>query len=644
MGVVQDLLRVHDGNGRLLSLVFLCLYFTVRYSVCQCPDTGGLGAEDPANVRLLQENSIKQASLLKKYDFIIVGASPSGCLLANRLTEIRDWNVLLIEAGEQENLFVQVPIFSAYLQSTSYNWGYLAEPQNYSCWGMKDQRCSYPRGKGLGGSTLINYMMYVRGNKYDYDQWSAAGNDGWSFDEILPYFVKSEKSYLREVNRYHGTDGNLDVRYLPYRTRLAKLFVNAWRELGLESVDYNGESQIGVSYIQSNVRNGRRLTAYTAFLEPILDRPNLHILTNARATRVLIDATTQQAYGVEFIKDRNRYTVYADKEILMTAGALQTPQLLMLSGVGPKEHLQEVGIPVIKDLPVGQTLYDHIYFTGLAFVTNTTNLSLHGDNVLTLDAFLSFLQGQGPMTVTGGVEAVAFIRNTTNPESAATPTVLPNIEYILTGGSQAADHGSGIRNGFRLTDTIYSIYKPLEANERDAMTVNIVLLHPKSKGYMRLKSCNPLHWPRFYSNMLKEQEDVETILQGIRSALPLMDTRAARRYGAKLYDVPLPNCASFRFGTDDYWRCAIRTQTTSIHHQIATCKMGPPSDPDAVVSSNLKVYGVRRLRVADVGVIPYPTSGHPTATAYMIGEKLSDLIKNEWLGQNILTGGGAGGI
>uniref|UniRef100_A0AAG5CRQ2 Glucose-methanol-choline oxidoreductase N-terminal domain-containing protein n=1 Tax=Anopheles atroparvus TaxID=41427 RepID=A0AAG5CRQ2_ANOAO len=579
-----------------------------------------------------------RASVLKQYDFVIVGASPSGCLLANRLSEVPEWNVLLIEAGERENMFVRVPIFSAYLQATSYNWGYLAEPQNYSCWGMKDQRCSYPRGKGLGGSTLINYMMYVRGNRYDYDQWAAAGNDGWSYDEILPYFIRSEKSYLGETaSDYHGTGGNLDVRHLPYRTRLAQLFVDSWKELGLDVVDYNGESQIGVSYIQSNVRGGRRLTAYTAFLEPILDRPNLHILTEARATKALIDPVSRRAYAVEFVRDRTRYTVYAEKEVLLTAGALQTPQLLMLSGVGPRVHLEELGLPVIQDLPVGQTLYDHVYFTGLAFVTNTTKLSLHGDNVLTIDAFLSFLQGQGPMTVTGGVEAVAFIRNTSSSTATATPTTVPNIEYIFSGGSLAADSGSGIRSGFRLTDNIYSIYKPLEANERDVMTVNVVLLHPRSKGYMRLKSCNPLHWPRFYSNSLQDPADVETILRGIRSAMPLLGTRAARSFGTKLYDLPLPNCAHHPFGSDDYWRCAIRTQTTSIHHQMATCKMGPAGDPEAVVSSTLKVHGIERLRVADVGVIPYPTSGHPAATAYMIGEKLADLIREEWLSKD---GGG----
>ncbi|ETN59864.1 glucose dehydrogenase [Anopheles darlingi] len=625
----------------ILSLVSTSLLLSVTGIVdAQCHDGIGeeSGSDRLANVRQLRENSVKRASMFKKYDFIIVGASPSGCLLANRLSEVADWSVLLIEAGEIENLFVQIPIFSAFLQSTSYNWGFLAEPQNYSCWGMKDQRCSYPRGKGLGGSTLINYMMYVRGNKYDYDQWASSGNPGWSYDEILPYFKKSEKSYLPETSNYHGQNGNLDVRHLPYRTRLAQLFVNSWQELGLDAVDYNGESQIGVSYVQSNVRNGRRLTAYTAFLEPIQDRPNLHILTNARATKILIDPHSKAAYGVEFLRDRTRYAVYSEKEILMTAGALQTPQLLMLSGVGPREHLQELGIPVIKSLPVGQTLYDHVYFTGLAFVTNTTNLSLHGDNVITLEAFLRFLQGRGPMTVTGGVEALAFIRNVT--ENGKTPVSLPNLEYIVTGGSQAADRGSGIRSGFRLTDNTYNIYKPLETNERDALTVNIVLLHPKSRGYMRLKSCNPLHWPRFYSNMLKEDEDVETILRGIRAAMPLVQTKVARRFNTKLYDVPLPNCAAHRFGTDDYWRCAIRTQTTSIHHQMTTCKMGPVTDSEAVVSSELRVYGIERLRVGDVGIIPYPTSGHPAATAYMIGEKLSDMVKRTWLGRNAPTAGG----
>ncbi|EAT44645.1 AAEL004013-PA [Aedes aegypti] len=564
-------------------------------------------------------------NILNHYDFVIVGASPTGCVLANRLTENPEWKVLLLEAGERENMFVKVPVFAAYMQSTSYNWGYLAEPQNYSCWGMKDQRCAMPRGKGLGGSTLINYMMYVRGNRHDFDNWAAKGNPGWSYEDVLPYFKKSEKSFLNTSNRYHGSDGPLDVRFVPHRTEMSRIFINGLQEMGLPQVDYDGEHQLGASFLHSNLRNGQRLSASTAYLDPVLERPNLHILTNSRATKVLIDPKTKRAYGVEFIRDKKRYGVLANKEVILSAGGLQSPQLLMLSGIGPSEHLKNVGVAVVQDLPVGKVLYDHIYFTGLTFVTETKNFTLHANRVLTLKMFGKYLQGDGTLTIPGGVEVIGFI-NTQNSSRDA----VPDIELFFVNGSPASDHGSAIRRGLRLKDGVYETYRSLESGDMDAFGVNLVLLHPKSRGYMELKNNNPFQWPKFYTNFLKEDEDVATILRGIKRVLKIVDTPIMNKYGVKLHNVPLPTCAREKNGTDDYWRCAIRTLCTSMYHQTATCKMGPSTDPEAVVSPELQVHGISNLRVADVSVVPVTFSGHPVAIAYMIGEKLSDIINEYW--------------
>lgn len=482
-----------------------------------------------------------------------------------------------------------------------------------------------PRGKGLGGSTLINYMMYVRGNRDDFDRWAAEGNPGWSFDEVLPYFKKSEKSLLNIDNGYHGTTGPLNVDYVPYRSEIAKSFVAALQDLDMPLVDYDGENQLGVSFLHANLRNGQRLSASTAFLEPVENRPNLHILTGSRVTKVLIDPRTKAAYGVEFIRKRNRYAVIAKKEVILSAGGLQSPQLLMLSGVGPKEQLETVGVPVIQNLPVGGVLYDHIYFTGLTFRTNTKHLTLNVDRLVTLSEISQYLQGNGTLTIPGGVEVLGFI-NTRNSSRDA----VPDIELIFVNGSPASDHGSGIRRGLRLNDEVYESYRPLESPDIDAFTVNLVLLHPKSKGYMELKSDNPFQWPKFYTNFLKEEEDLETLLRGIKHVIRILDTPAMKRYGARLHNIPLRPCAHLGHGSDNYWRCALRTQATSMYHQTATCRMGPEWNPEAVVSPQLKVYGVKNLRVADVGIIPVTLSGHPVALAYMIGEKLADMIKEQW--------------
>lgn len=581
---------------------------------------------------------------------MIVGSGPGGCVLANRLSENPNWNVLLIEAGKVETPAQEVPVLAAYMQRTAYNWGYSTEPQAGSCLGsltniisqefrsiifnfilgMESQRCGYPRGKALGGSSVINYMIYNRGNKNDYDRWAAAGNVGWSWNEVLPYFLRSERSTLGDLRNSaaHNKNGWLNVEYNQHRTVLAEAFVKAHKYFGMNEVDYNSGQQLGASFLQANTFRGKRHSAFKAFIEPILNRPNLHIMVNTRVTKILIDPKTKTASGVEFLRNRKRFHVIARNEVILSAGTVQSPQLLMLSGVGMKRDLSRLGIPVIRELPVGKILNDHISHLGPTFVVNTTGQSLNTERALQPSAILEYVRGRGIMTVPGGVEALSFIKTRVNNNRGAS---VPDVELIFIPGGFHSDEGAGIARGMRVRKSIYNpVYKELEDTRIDTFSIMPMIFHPKSVGYMELKSANPFQWPRFYPNFFKHPDDVETLLEGIKFSLRLAQTPPFKALGTRLHSVPLSNCAHLHFGSDNYWRCSIRTLASTLHHQISTCKMGPASDPTAVVSPELKVHGINNLRVVDTSIIPETPTAHTNAASFMIGEKAADMIKRQW--------------
>lgn len=494
--------------------------------------------------------------------------------------------------------------------------------------GMVDHKCAFPRGKALGGSSVINYMIYNRGNRNDFDRWSQAGNYGWSWNEVLPYFMKSERSTKDLDPQFHGRNGWLSVGYNKFRTFLAKAFVEANEYFGIYRHDYNSGDQLGTSYLQSTTDNGLRHSAFRSFIQPILHRRNLHVMVNTRATKVLIDSYTKTAHGVEIIRNRKRMKISARNEVILSAGTFASPQLLMLSGIGAKDDLERINIPLIKDLPVGKLMYDHFAHLGPTFIVNTTGETPTLDPQSVARDSADFLTLNGRYTIPGAVEALSFIKT---PTARRKDFEAPSAELIFLVGSFHNDEGGGSARSIRMTDEIYNtVYKPLEDQKFDTFTIIQMLFHPQTVGYMELKSSNIFHWPRFYHNYFKHPDDVETLLESVKTAIQITQAPSFQRLGVRIHDIPLPGCAHIHFGTDDYWRCSIRTLSSTLHHQISTCKMGPEYDPTAVVSPELKVHGINRLRVADTSIIPETISAHINAASFMIGEKAADMIRRQW--------------
>ncbi|XP_050539699.1 glucose dehydrogenase [FAD, quinone] isoform X2 [Daktulosphaira vitifoliae] len=550
----------------------------------------------------------------REYDFIVVGAGAGGSVVASRLSEVPNWKVLIIEAGGNEPTGTQVPSMFFNFIGSSIDWNYKTEPEEMACLGEKEKRCGWPRGKVLGGTSVMNGMMYMRGSRHDYDNWAKLGNPGWSYQDVLPYFLKSEDNLQATAMDpgYHAVGGPLPVGQFPYHPPLSHALLQGGVELGYQVRDLNGAIHTGFTIAQTMSRNGSRYSTARAFLRPAKNRPNLHFLLNATVTKILIDPVNKTAYGVEVFKDGKVDQIIAKNEVIVSGGAINSPQLLLLSGIGPKEDLNAVKVPVIHNLPgVGKNLQNHVAHFVNFFLNDSATTPL---NWATAMEYLLFRDGL--MSGTGISEVTAIL-----PSKYANPVDdFPDLQYFF--GGYLADCAKTGQVGEKYDDS-----------PKRAIQMIPAVLHPKSRGYLKLKSSNPLEYPAIYAKYLTHPDDVATLIDGVKIAIRLSETSALRKYGMELDRKPVMGCEDIPFGCDAYWECAIRRKTGPENHQAGTCKMGPISDPSAVVDPELKVHGIDKLRVVDASIMPTVTSGNTNVPIIMIGEKASDMIKRRWIGR-----------
>ncbi|XP_067015213.2 glucose dehydrogenase [FAD, quinone] [Anabrus simplex] len=588
---------------------------------------------------LLGDTSIYPADIntpLDQYDFIIVGAGSAGSVVANRLSEIPNWNVLLIEAGGDPPLTSEIPPLFHSLQETDIDWMYKTEPQEHSCLGMKEQRCNWPRGKVLGGSSILNAMLHVRGNKHDYDAWEKAGNPGWAYKDLLPYFKKSEdfksvplseSSSDEYSGQYHSKGGYLSLEQFQFKSPIVDGFVRAVKELGYRVGDINGATQTGFTLQHGAVVNGTRCSTAKAFLSPIRNRRNFHVLKHALVTKLLIKPDTKTVYGVEYRKNNKTHTAKATKEVILSAGTVNSPQLLMLSGIGPKEHLQELGIPLIKNLNVGMNLQDHMQLPYPTFLFNRTNPQGLDSAKVSENMLQYLLHRSGPLASLDILQFQGFVsskyvdKNIDYPDVQYQHIRFPHKDVATT---KVVSHVTGY------TDDIYQVVFGIPNSKAEIYIPLSVLQRPKSKGFIRLKSKDPMDPPTIDPRYLSHPDDVNVLVEGIKIAWEIAQTKTlVEEFEVEINKEKVPGCDA-EFGTDEYWACAVRKIATTIYHPVGTCKMGPSTDREAVVDPRLKVYGVRGLRVIDGSIMPSIVTGNTNAPCIMIGEKGADLVKEDW--------------
>lgn len=529
------------------------------------------------------------AATAGEFDYVIVGGGSAGATLAGRLTEDPSVTVCLIEAGPPDkDPFIHAPMGFAFFPKWSpVNWKFDTLPQRH----LNNRICYQPRGRVLGGSSSINAMIYIRGTPSDYDGWAAMGCAGWSWADVLPYFKKAEHQERGE-SALHAVGGPLGVSDLRFKNPLSDIFLEAAAELQLPSNDdFNGPSQEGMGYYQVTQRDGRRCSAAVAYLEPARGRTNLSVITDAHAERVLFESG--RAIGLRFRREGKSETVAARREVILSAGAFQSPQLLMLSGVGPAAHLKENGVEVLVDAPeVGGNLQDHLDYSTLRRSRSSDSIGMNWGTISKILPAIDAYKKRGEGLLTSNIaEAGGFLR--TDPSLAE-----PDIQVHFLPGL-VDDHGRKKHVG-------------------GGYSCHVCVLRPKSRGTVRLAGPDPMAPPAIDPNFLSDEADLKRLMKGARIVFRIFDAPAFKGVdGEQLYVERDPSDAAL---IED-----IRARSDTIYHPVGTCRMG--ADPKAVLDPELRVRGVTALRIVDASIMPSLIGGNTNAPSIMIGEKAADLIK-----------------
>ncbi|XP_074594645.1 L-sorbose 1-dehydrogenase-like [Brevipalpus obovatus] len=568
----------------------------------------------------------------QEYDYIVVGAGSAGSVVAARLSEVKENRVLLLEAGGEESKFSLTPFVANLVQASEKSYDYRNQPEKLFGWGKKDNRVGLKAGRGIGGGSAISNSIWVRGDPLDYNRWEQLGATGWSWSDVFPYFLKLERVTDKGASvfdkGYHGTDGPMAVQGNLNPSIIAEILIESVKSLNLPFGDLNGRNMSRFSFNQQNIEGGQRVSTGRAYLSPASNRKNLDIVINAVVQRVLIDTENKLADGVEYEKNGKLYRVKARKEVIISAGVYNSPKLLMLSGIGPKEELKKHGIPVVIDLPgVGQNLQDHpspfLYYTTKY---NTSTVYIRTEPLI--NSAKMYADDRSGSFGAAGAQIKAFYRSKYALDER------PDIGYTIYGSLQGSVFSNIVNeyiNGFK---SIVTKRYFLPQSYRDGFSILFANYRPLSRGYVRLASKKVEDEPIINHNYYSDERDLKVMVEAAKLGARIAESRVAREgLDTRPFPNTLPQCEKYPLDSDGFFRCLAQTLTASGGHPVGSCKMGAIDDLTAVVDPQLRVRGIQNLRVIDASIMPEITSGSTNAPTIMIGEKGSDLIRGRKLEQ-----------